>query len=235
MKFALLGHPAAGSLSPVLMNAAYGGRHSYDLVDREKFADAWDVFLHNYDGVNITAPFKLDAFAACRELSENARLTGAVNLVVKDGLRGYNTDVDGVLGALKGLDGLRTCLVVGTGGAARAALAAASSLGLAADVWGRSPEKVSALRSRFGCSRVESPDLIIYTLPGAAPIPELPYASAVVLEAEYRMPQLAGVPCREYIPGVRWLLWQAAAGYSLLAGEEPSFAAMEAAMERILQ
>ena len=61
MKFALIGHPVAGSLSPRLFAAAYDGRYPYDLVDRERFEDAWDVFLNEYQGVNVTAPFKQDA------------------------------------------------------------------------------------------------------------------------------------------------------------------------------
>ena len=41
MKFALIGHPVAGSLSPRLFAAAYDGRYPYDLIDRECFEDAW--------------------------------------------------------------------------------------------------------------------------------------------------------------------------------------------------
>ena len=102
MKFALIGHPVAGSLSPRLMAAAYDGRHSYDLLDFERFEDAWDAFVSGFDGINVTAPFKQDAFARVDVRSPQARATGAVNLVVRsaDGFVGYNTDVNGVLWAL---------------------------------------------------------------------------------------------------------------------------------------
>ena len=73
-KFALIGHPVAGSLSPVLIKAAYQGRYTYDLVDRESFADAWEVFVHQYDGINVTAPFKQDAFAKVDFLDRRPRL-----------------------------------------------------------------------------------------------------------------------------------------------------------------
>ena len=63
----------------------------------------------------------------------------------------------------------------------------------------------------------------------------LPLSGAVVLEANYRDPQLKEVPCKEYIPGLRWLFGQAIAGYKLFTGEEPSIAAMEAALEQFLQ
>lgn len=235
MKFALIGHPVAGSLSPVLFSAAYGGRHGYELVDGS-FEVCWSRFMQEYDGVNVTAPYKQDAFARCQWLSHDALQTGAVNLVVRGGFRGYNTDVAGVLHALRGVEASRV-LVVGTGGAARAAIAASLQLGCQVSVWGRSKEKVAALERQFGlAARVDNPDLLIYTLPGSAPVPAgLPFGAAVVLEAEYRTPQLRTVPCKRYIHGLEWLLGQAAAGYSLFTGEEPSFSAMEAAMEQFLQ
>ena len=110
-------------------------------------------------------------------------------------------------------------LVVGNGGAARAAVYAARALGCTVTVCGRSVEKAAALRcpavSFEEASRLH-PDLIIYTLPGRAPVPQgLPFAGAVVLEAEYRIPQLSARDCRLYVSGRRWMLGQAVAGYRL--------------------
>ena len=235
-RFGIIGHPVAGSLSPLLFGAAYEGRYPYDLLDYPGFEDAWKAFLEGYDGVNVTAPFKQDAFRCVDRLSENARLAGAVNLVVKqaDGtLYGHNTDVDGVVCAVResGL-AVSSALVVGTGGAARAAVTAARLLGLPVTVTGRNLEKAATL----GCPVValdacpSETSLVIYTLPSSAPVPaNLPLAHAVVLEAEYKHPQLAALPCRAYLSGRRWLLHQAIAGYSLFTGEEPNSAAMEKA------
>ena len=233
MKFALIGHPVAGSLSPRLFAAAYDGRYPYDLIDRECFEDAWRLFLEQYDGINVTAPFKQDAFARVDVLSEEARRTGAVNLVVKkaDKLGGYNTDVDGIVLAVKECgQPVADALVVGTGGAARAAIVAAQKLGCRVSVTGRSEEKAAALAAHFGCQTIpweglgaHRPGLVIYTLPGGAPVPAgLNFAASVVLEAEYKKPALSGFPCKDYIPGQRWLLWQAAAGYGLFTGEKPN-------------
>ena len=240
MKFALIGHPVAGSLSPCLFSAAYDGRYPYDLLDFEVFEDAWNTFLDQYAGINVTAPFKQDAFAHVDWLSEGARATGAVNLVVKadDGLRGYNTDVDGIVRSVEETGRpVADALVVGTGGAARAAIVAAQKLGCQVAVAGRSANKVEALAQAFGCrgmllSEAASyrPDLILYTLPGTAPAPALGYADAVVLEAEYKHPALSVIPCRAYIGGKRWLLHQAAAGYALFTGEVPSFEKMSDAL-----
>lgn len=208
-------------MSPVLFSAAYGGKHSYDLVEGS-FKECWKAFLESYDGINVTAPYKQDAYSRCLWLSPAALKTGAVNLVLRDGLRGFNTDVDGVLYALRG-GRFERALVVGTGGAARAAIAAALQLGCQVGVWGRSPEKVAALEEQFGLSgAVDNPDLVIYTLPGSAPVPDgLPFSGATVLEAEYRKPQLSEIPCRQYVSGMEWLRGQAIAGFSLFTGEEP--------------
>ena len=232
MKFALIGHPVAGSLSPRLMVAAYDGRHSYDLLDFEHFEDAWKAFLDGYDGINVTAPFKQDAFARVDVLSPQALSTGAVNLVVPHadgGYIGYNTDVDGVMLALEGLR-LSQALVVGTGGAARAAVHAAKLLGCQVSVTGRSLEKASALGCpvlSFEEAASTHPDVILLWVPGRAPVPPgLPFADAVVLEAEYRIPQLAGIPCRQYVSGRQWMLGQAVAGYRIFTGEEPDLEKM---------
>lgn len=236
MKFALIGHSVAGSLSPRLFAAAYDGRYTYELADFESFEDAWQAFLDNYQGINVTAPFKQDAFARVDRLSEDARRCGAVNLVIKqaDGIYGTNTDISGIVAAVQesGIP-VSDALVVGTGGAARAAIAAARKMDCKVTVAGRSEEKVQALASAFGCNGVLlgeaatlRPNLILYTLPGTAPVPDLPFASAVVLEAEYKHPVLTSAPCKAYLSGLRWLLHQAAAGYELFTGEAPSFEKM---------
>jgi Shikimate 5-dehydrogenase len=55
-RFGLIGNPVAGSLSPRLFEAAYGGRYTYDLIEGAEFAASWQRFLDEYDGINITAP-----------------------------------------------------------------------------------------------------------------------------------------------------------------------------------
>jgi len=97
-------------------------------------------------------------------------------------------------------------------------------------VTGRSLEKAAALGcpvASFSEASALCPEVVIYTLPGRVPVPEgLPLTHAVVLEAEYRIPQLTDVPCRQYVSGRQWMLGQAAAGYGLFTGEEPSLEKM---------
>ena len=96
-RFGLIGNPVAGSLSPRLFEAAYGGRYTYDLIEGAEFAASWQRFLDEYDGINITAPFKQDAFNTVDRLSDDACLCGAVNLAVKtpDGIVGARAAASG--------------------------------------------------------------------------------------------------------------------------------------------
>ena len=214
-KFGLIGHPIAHSLSPALFTAAYGGKYVYDLIETPDFDEAWRRFLAGYKAINVTAPFKGDAFARVDWRSPECERAGATNLVVKtpEGTKAYNSDYRGVKALLAPL-GCRSAAVVGFGGAGKAALASAEDLGLDTRLY-RHAEVAGGVQA----------DVIIYTLPRAVEgIDRLECAH--LLEANYKDPCLAGRP--GYIPGSAWLLMQAVTGYALMTGEEPDPAPMRA-------
>ena len=97
-RFGLIGHPIAHSLSPALFKAGYDGRYPYELIETADFEEAYQRFLDSYDGINVTAPFKEAAFAKADITSEECRLIGATNLLVKtpEGIKAYNSDYLGV-------------------------------------------------------------------------------------------------------------------------------------------
>jgi shikimate dehydrogenase len=107
-------------------------------------------------GVNLTIPLKEAASSLVDELDEQARLTGAINTIVNDNgrLKGYNTDGDGLLKALKleldvEVPGRRVMLL-GAGGACRAALVALCQSGAAwVGVANRTEERSQALIAEF--------------------------------------------------------------------------------------
>ena len=122
----------------------------------------------NIAGANITVPFKEAAVAHMDVLSEGANIIGAVNtVVINEGrLKGYNTNAIGFMDALAELDfeaaGSRA-VVLGTGGAARAAVFILSWLRAAElTVAGRSPAKAARLTREFG-GRAVSLDTLIET------------------------------------------------------------------------
>ena len=84
-----------------------------------------------FAGALVEAPHKEKVAALVDRLSDDARLTGAVNVIVRqeDRLAGHNTDVDGVRAGLTALTGgaesswPRDAMVLGAGGGARAVVA----------------------------------------------------------------------------------------------------------------
>ncbi len=108
-------------------------------------------------GLNITLPYKLDAYRASERLTPRARAAGAVNTlaVQAEGLLGDNTDGAGLVTDLvdnlgRQLDGARV-LVVGAGGAARGAVAAVLEHKPARlAVANRTPSKARDLARAFG-------------------------------------------------------------------------------------
>lgn len=143
---AVLGSPVAHSLSPVLHRAAYadlGLDWTYDA--RECTAAGLPAVLAAaradgaFGGFSLTMPLKEAVLPLVDAIATDL---GAVNTVVPgpEGLRGSNTDVDGVLAALGELaPGPGRAAVLGAGGTARAAVAALHRLGREVDVLARRP------------------------------------------------------------------------------------------------
>lgn len=212
-KFGLIGYPISHSLSPKLFTAAYAGRYQYDLIENPDFDAAWDIFLREYQGINVTAPFKDKAYQRADWCSPEATRVGATNLCVKtpEGIKVYNSDYLGVRALLADLP-KGSAAVIGYGGAGKAALAAAEDLGFNTKLY-RHAEIAGGV----------SADVIVYTLPrwieGADKL-----ECNHIIEANYRDPILCSHP--GYIPGTAWHLQQAIAGYSLMTGEAPDPAPM---------
>ncbi|MDA5095833.1 shikimate dehydrogenase [Aliiroseovarius sp. KMU-50] len=133
MKAALIGHGIAGSLTPDMHMAearAQGFDYEYQRFDTATAPYAGQSLTALLDlareqgmtGVNITYPFKVDAADMMDDLSDTARLLGAVNTVLFDQGRrvGHNTDYVGFRSALRrGLPHapITRALLVGAGGA----------------------------------------------------------------------------------------------------------------------
>ena len=117
-KFGLIGHPIAHSFSPALFTAAYGGKYPYELIETPDFEEAWARFLDGYKAINVTAPFKGNAYDRVDWRSPECERAGATNLVVKtpEGTKAYKSDYRGVKSLLEPL-GCRSAAVIGFGGA----------------------------------------------------------------------------------------------------------------------
>ena len=133
-QYAVIGNPIRHSKSPAIHTAfAEATRQSLSYAAIEVplggFADAVEAFrAAGGRGLNVTAPFKLDAFAYATILHDRARLAGAVNCMRFDGDRVEADNFDGI-GLLRDITvnlGVRITgrrvLMLGAGGAARGAL-----------------------------------------------------------------------------------------------------------------
>jgi shikimate dehydrogenase len=133
--YGVLGYPIAHSLSPAMHNAAFralGMDASYVPFEVTPYALAEAVrgiVALGVAGANVTVPHKNAVMGYLDELDDRARALGAVNTIVNDDdtLLGLNTDVEGFARSLEEagveIGGTRS-LVLGAGGAARAAVAA---------------------------------------------------------------------------------------------------------------
>lgn len=223
-RFGLIGHPIAHSLSPALFKAGYAGKYPYELIETADFEEAYNRFLNGYDGINVTAPFKELAYAKADILSEECRIIKATNLLVRtpEGVKAYNSDYLGVrMWLMEAAEGFFSTppqphstarvLIVGTGGAGKAAAVAAASLGMEVTLMNRSIEKAEAVAGSIaemnGNIAVEvrpmedfrccfrKADIVIYNIPSAIPaLGELtsedfnPGYQKFILEANYRNP-----------------------------------------------
>jgi len=139
---AVLGHPVAHSLSPVLHRAAYaalGLEWSYDAVDVDEPEMA--AFLRalgdEWAGLSLTMPLKMEAARLADFVEPQAKLVGTVNTLVPAGKGEYrhwvgaNTDIHGIVAAFAEADMVSSgaAVIVGGGATATSAVAALASLG----------------------------------------------------------------------------------------------------------
>ena len=133
-RYAVIGNPIAHSKSPII-HAAFARRTRQDiayerlLAPLDGFAPTVEAFARDGGlGLNVTVPFKLEAFELAHTATERARLAGAVNTLKRlgDGWLADNTDGAGFVHDIVenhgvGVAGKRV-LVLGAGGAARGIL-----------------------------------------------------------------------------------------------------------------
>jgi shikimate dehydrogenase len=190
-RFAVLGSPIEHSKSPLIHNTAYGVLGldwSYDKIEvpragLRKFISELDA---EWAGFSVTMPLKEEAFRFVDSKNEAAELTGAVNTLARTetGWAGYNTDVFGIVQAVRtaAIGRLNAVLIIGSGATATSAVVAVRELAPDAKVlvFARNSQARAALVSFAGSiglqarsvSSLKSPaqraDLVISTLPGGA-------------------------------------------------------------------
>ena len=261
--FGLIGNPVGHSVSPPMHEAAYerlgvDARYvtfepSEDALERAiEGADALGI-----DGLNVTIPFKERAANAVAPDPLADRI-GAVNTIDFDGEpTGYNTDAAGLIRALEHRDVSLSgsAVVVGAGGAGRAAAFALADEGVSVHVANRTVERAELLAGELptatagGLSeldeRLAGADLLVNAtsvgmdadetpVPKAALHPDLAVLDAVYTPPETRLLREARSVGATAIEGVWMLLFQGVEAFEIWTGRAAPLEAMRDALEAAL-
>lgn len=255
-RYAVIGNPVAHSRSPGI-HAQFAAQTGEDVVYErllaplDGFGAAVDAFrAAGGRGLNVTVPFKLEAFAYARRRSARAADAGAVNTLAFDaqGVYGDNTDGVGMVRDIAArlafhLQGAHV-LLLGAGGAARGVLRPLLDAGVASlIVANRTAPKATELASLAndprarGCgfdALAEGFDLIVNAtsagLSGEAP--EIPSAAYAGVQLAYDMVygarptsfmcKATEAGCRRVVDGLGMLVEQAAESFFVWRGVRPA-------------
>ncbi|KAF4947572.1 hypothetical protein FGADI_10303 [Fusarium gaditjirri] len=277
-QFYIFGHNISHSLSPTLHNAGFKAvnlPHHYQIHESENVDESVETIIQRPDfgGASVTFPHKLQIGKLLDSVSLRGESIGAINTVVvsavsgKRVLHGDNTDWIGIKRCVE-KSGARdfaysSALVLGAGGAARAACYAVQTLGFGElIVVNRTLRKAEDLASRFPDLKTRSFTtleeaaaakdlqirLIVACVPaddlGAEKIPSGLFSGTgdgVLVEMAYR-PQVTGMmtvagryPGWKVYRGVDVLEEQAYAQFELWTGREAPVEAMRSAMQAKLK
>lgn len=267
-QYGILANPAKHSVSPVMHNAAFedlgiDAKYNVFEIEEKELGDFMkNLKENNVYGLSVSLPYKEKILKYIDTIDDDAKKIGAVNTVIRknNSLYGYNTDHFGVASALKETYGdLRESIsvVIGAGGAARAA--AYGLLMAGGHVWiqNRSKEKADKIAVDFAelfDSEIHSDewgaqgtgDILIHATslwhndPPSMPFfcePEYIECFDTVMDLSYTplitpLLRISDKLKRHIVPGDRMLLWQGVKQFELWTGKEAPFEAMEDALER---
>ena len=216
--------------------------------DPEKVVEALRTF--GFHAAGVTIPYKVSVIPYLDDLDETARRVGAVNVIVnEDGrLRGYNTDGEGCVRAIKEQTTVagKKVVLVGAGGAARAIAGSVMDEGGELMIANRTVEAAEEVAKMVGARHgllsdlgnvLPKADILIQATPVSGVVPaELLHRDLVVMDivTNPEMTQLLtaaeAVGC-VIIKGTRMLLHQAVAKFKLYTGVEAPIEVMEKALE----
>lgn len=233
-RLAVVGSPIAHSKSPAIQAAAAAALGlDWEYGRAEVRAGGLAAFVAglgaDWRGLSVTAPLKEEAAALAATLDERARATGGANtLLLGPRIRGWNTDVGGIVHAFResGLEGAGTAAIVGAGATALSALVALAELGAReVAVALRTPargERLVALGAELGVAVALQPldaalpavDAAVSTLPAAADaVPGFAAPPVRLLDADYARADgsrfAASLPDGALVDGLAMLLGQA--------------------------
>ena len=260
---AVLGLPVMHSMSPALHRAGYAAcgltGWRYDPIECDAAALPGLVAGSGpeWAGFSVTMPGKAAAAAMADQRSTRVQVLGVANTLVRrdGGWLADNTDVDGLLGALRaaGAPAVKSALILGGGGTSASVIAAFAELGVTdVVVAGRRPQSTAAaveLGGTFGVPTraigwelgeigdvADAADIVVSTVPAGAAdaLAERLRAVPILFDVIYHpWPTplaAAGVPGRVTVTGLDMLLHQAFRQFELITGVPAPVQAMRAGL-----
>ena len=250
---AVTGNPVLHSKSPGMFNNTFSKTDfpaTYTRLAADSAQEAIKVFRSlGLKGMNVTAPFKEDIMQCVDEVDSVAELIGGVNTVVnKEGkLFGYNTDHFGVAQSLIGAGVSlqdKKCVVIGAGGAGKAAAWGLLSNGAKVTIANRTIEKAKEAAEKFNClfsgldelpTLLLDTDIIVFSLSqNVNPIKaEWLQSKHIIFDANYKsseFSQIARSKNCQIIEGIDWLLNQAIPAFNYFLENTPEYETMKAGL-----
>lgn len=252
--YTVFGSPVLHSKSPQLFSPMLEGSEHvcYTRIRPQSGKDLIQLAKElDIRGGSVTSPFKETILPLVDHASEDAFSIGAVNCIrnINGRIEGHNTDHYGVTGALQegglSLDGSRI-LVLGAGGAARAAVFGLVKAGARVCISNRTLTKAYALADAFGG------EVISWDQPGTLPefdaivsalLPEAlpPYMESIsyglLLDAIYKPSAVTEFSKKKGIPvirGERWLVHQGMEAAAFYLGSKPDAATLSGQLNQPL-
>jgi shikimate dehydrogenase len=224
MKFALLGKTLGHSFSEKFFKEHFAKtaiEATYENIELSDITDVRNILTQNFNGFNVTIPYKESIIPFLDEVSSQAKVIGAVNTIaMRNGKSiGYNTDAFGFQQSIKPfLTNLHEkALILGTGGASKAVAFVLKNIGIDVLYVSRNPSKPNEFSySDINENMLRACKLIVQTTPvGTFPsITDCPAFPFQHLTSEHLVVDLI------YNPSETLFLHQAKqAGATILNGE----------------
>lgn len=157
LKLAVIGKDVSKSLSPQLHKFLLGSMgeectYAKLSIPAREFAEQIEKVFDCYDAFNVTIPYKQTVISNLIEISPEAAALDAVNTVVCNGRKGFNTDVNG-FGLMLESEGVKIsekrALVLGAGGAGRSCIFKLKELGAKVSVYEKDEARLRAVYERL--------------------------------------------------------------------------------------
>ncbi len=261
--YGVAGDPIHSSLSPLMLNTAFSAAKLDAVYLPLKTANAEELFRVARElplaGFSVTMPLKQDVLSLLDEVDAVAGKMGAVNTVQRtpDGrFRGSNTDVVGIVNPLEKrieLQGARV-LVLGAGGAARAAVFGCVERGADVFLCNRTLQTAQALATESGAEAIERSqlasrrfDVLINATPAGMqgnllqlPLEEAELNAGIVFDLVYNpmeTPLLTLAKARGLatIPGVEMFVHQGARQFEIWTGQTAPVQIMQEVVLKALE